>query len=365
MLKYRVNIVYIVLCLVFVGIIPGEAKKHYTYSTRPNHFITMSLAGGYSSVISSRSPIAEASTISLTSLPGAATIGSIGYEMRYRRWILGLNANFDYTLSRHGISHFTQKFDGYVDDVQTTLNVWDSKNQQFTTIDYGYSPLSYVYDYYDYVESQQTLHISAHLYTGANIGHYCYGLVGVRFSSPLQTACKAKFNLSTLKVYPNTNTPESQYGNGSDISYEVSNPNGSSMLYQFLLSPSLEFGARLRIPSYSGRVGMRLGVFAEWGIPMNLNTHTMDIVDYSVIHSNIVQRDYLQDPANNVRVDVVGIEVPTKEALQNGLKVNSVLHSNLINHTGALAITQFTFGIKWTILFNVTAPRHYCVICED
>ena len=137
------------------------------------------------------------------------------------------------------------------------------------------------------------------------------------------------------------------------------------MLYQFLLSPSLEFGARLRIPSYSGRIGMRLGVFAEWGVPINLNTRTMEIVDYSVIHSNIVQRDYLQDAANNVRVDVVGVEVPTKEALQKGLIVNSVLHSNLINHAGALAITQFTFGIKWTILFNVTAPRHYCVICED
>ena len=340
----------------------AEAKKHYTYSTRPNHFITMSVAGGYSSFIDIESPVASNNGISLTKLPGAATIGSIGYEMRYRRWILGLNANIDYTLSRHSIAHFSQTFDNYVDNVPSISTNWNGQTMQY--IDRGYSPLSYTYDYYDYVESQQTMHVSAHLYSGANIGQYCYALVGVRFSLPLKSTCKAGFNLSTIKVYPNTNTPQSQYGNQSNIRYEITNPNGSGNIYKYMLSPSVEFGARLRIPSNSGRVGMRLGVFAEWGIPLEVNKNMLDLIDYSIIHSNVVTKQYLQNLPNDW-VNVTGVEVPDKQQLESGLIVNSVLNTNLINHAGALSITQLTIGIKWTILFNVTAPRHYCVICED
>lgn len=367
MLKNRVNILYILMCLTFVVFLPAEAKKHYTYSTRPNHFITMSVAGGYSSFIGTESPVAINNGISLSNLPGAATIGSIGYEMRYRRWILGLNANVDYTLSRHGIAHFTQKFGDYVDNVPTTSQQWNAQTGTFTTIDMGYSPLSYIYDYYDYIESQQTMHVSAHLYSGANIGQYCYALLGVRFSLPLMSNCNAGFNLSTIKEYPNTNTPQSQYGNQTNISYKIKNPNGSGNVYQYLVSPSVEFGARLRIPSNSGRVGMRLGVFAEWGIPLNVSNKMMDLIDYSVIHSQVVAKQYLQNPSDPVNgwVDVIGVEVPSAEVLQKNLIVNSVLNTNLINRVGALSLTQLSVGIKWTILFNVTAPRHYCVICED
>lgn len=368
MLKQRVLKLFIILmCLAFVGILPAEAKKHYTYSSRPNHFITLSLAGGYASVLDSKSLVATNNNIALTSLPGAATMAGFGYEMRYHGWILGLNANVNYTLVRHGISHFSQEFSGYVDDVPSTLQMWDSNKQQLTTIDYGYSPLSYIYDYYDYVESQKTFLASAHFYTGAHIGTYCYALAGVRFSYPLQSACQARFNLSTVKVYPNTNTPQSQYGNSQNISYKVSNPNGSDAIYQYLLSPTLEFGARLRVPSNSGRVGMRLGVYAEWDILFGTNRVMTEFIDYSAIHSNTVTKQYLQDPSDmtNGWIEVTGVEVPSKQVLQEGLKVNSVLNSTLINHTGALAITQLTIGIKWTVLFNITAPRHYCVICED
>ena len=364
-MKNRVNILYIIMCLTFVVTLPAEAKKHYTYSTRPNHFITMSVAGGYSSFIDTKSPIAINNDISLTNLPGAAAIGSIGYEMRYRRWILGLNANIDYTMSRHGISHFTQQFSDYVDNEPTISQIMI--NQTLNTINMGYSPLTFIYDYYDYVEAQKTMHVSAHLYSGANIGQYCYALLGVRFSLPLLSNCNAGFNLSTIKVYPNTNTPQAQYGNQSNISYKIKNPNGSGNIYQYLLSPSLEFGARLRIPSNSGRVGMRLGVFAEWGIPLNVSNKMMDLIDYSVIHSQVVAKQYLQNPSDPVNgwVDVIGVEVPSAEVLQKNLIVNSVLNTNLINRVGALSLTQLSVGIKWTILFNVTTPRHYCVICED
>lgn len=346
---------YILLASIFAGLCcTAEARNYRSYDERANHFITLSLGAGESNTLSQQ----EAGTTlpKVTDALGADALLGAGYELRYHGFILGLQAQLDYDLTRQSLGYFSDTRTGYID------NVYGSDGIRQTD-------LSYIYMYDSYVEAQNHLQGSGQLYVGGNLGRYVYLLAGAKFSSSFYSGYHTNIMLSTTKVYKDVidnvvgtlSDRDGAYSTHSLTprpSYHYTDPAEDANAlranpFRFKVSPMVEVGARLPVTSFSGRVGMRLGVYAEWAIPV-MNSS-------SAVGSNLVVYDQLE-----ARRHEGFVVIPeSREKLDQLILTNSILNTNLISHASPLSLTQLTVGIKWTVLFNVTAPKHFCIICED
>ena len=333
-------------------ILPANARNYRSYEERANHFITLSLGGGESNTLSSQAGLADVPKV--TDALGADALLGLGYEIRFRKVFIGLQAQLDYDLTRQKIGYFEETRDGYADLVYGS----DGSRQI----------VSYKYMYDAYTESQSHLQGSGQLHVGGNIGKYAYLMAGAKFSASFNSGYFADVMLSTTKIYTGVMAPT--IGNLSDKdgaysshlvnpkpNYHYTDPEEDKNAlranpFRFKVSPLIEAGVRLRVPSNSGRVGMRLGVYAEWALPiMNKNIQGANLIVYDEIERNIA--------------DGHPIVPESRRLLDERLRINSILNTNVIVRDNILSLTQLTVGIKWTVLFNVTAPRHFCVLCED
>lgn len=331
----------------------AQARNYRSYEERANHFITFSLGAGECNTLSSQAGLKNMPKV--TDKLGADALFGIGYELRYRKFIFGLQAQLDYDLTRQSISHFEEDRAGYADNVISSIGTREN--------------VTYRFMYNSYIESQNHLQGAGQLYLGGNLGHYAYLLVGAKFSASFYSGYHADILLSTTKIYDNVMAPiidnlsdkdgaySSHFVNPKP-SYQYTDPDPDNNAlranpFRFKVSPLVEAGARLRIPSQSGRVGMRLGVYAEWAMPiMNSNLQGANLIVYDELESHRLADGRIVIPETRAKLD-------------ERLRINSILNTNVINRSSFLSLTQLTVGIKWTILFNVTAPRHFCVLCED
>ena len=332
----------------------ATARNYRSYDERANHFITLSLAAGESNTFSSQAGLKDVPLVK--DAIGADALLGVGYEIRYRKVFLGLQAQLDYDLTRQRIDYFMHDRPGYIDNLISSAGTR--------------AQIEYRYMYDAYTECQNHLQASGQFHIGGNIGHYVYLMAGAKFSASFSANYYADVKLSTTKIYTGVMAPI--VGSPSNIngvyvshwvnpkpSYTYSDPQVEkdglkANPFRLKVSPLVEAGVRLRVPSSSGRVGMRLGIYAEWALPIQSNT---------IQGANLIVYDYLESfKDNQTGLNTIPGSV---NQLDERLLINSILNTNIINRKDILSLTQFSVGIKWTVLFNVTAPRHFCVLCED
>lgn len=305
---------YSVAILLVLFLTEASAQYHNSTDAQVNHFLTLSLAGGESQMLLTNAAIAPA----FKTQAGADALFQFTYELRKYNFIFGLGAQADYDFTRQHadtFSHVSQRVD----------------RQQ--------EPIWYAYHYSDYRDEQHNVQVSVPVYFGGNIGSYVYLLAGAKLSLSMWTLHNTTTNLSTDGTYirfVHTIQDAPYYGYYHIDEYRYSSPWQAP---QFKVSPMVEVGARIPVRSRTGRVGMRLGAYAEYGIPINAGRQ-VDLVNYALVDEN---------PATM-----------NQQNLKNRIIFNSVLNANSLK-----AWSQLSVGLRWTVLFNVTAPGHICICGDD
>ena len=113
------------------------------------------------------------------------------------------------------------------------------------------------------------------------------------------------------------------------------------------ISPVIEIGWKHALPAQAIPVEMRIGAYAEWGIPLvSTETHDYDLVDYSRLENRRNAAGLILIPDNQSQLDDL-------------LHFNSVLNSRYINHQSLLSITQISVGIKLAFVLNAGDGNRY------
>lgn len=310
-MKKRISILAIVLC----SAVSLLAQYHKTTDNRVNHYINFSIGGGETNLFSHF--VKDAPKIE--DMPGGDGLFGITYEMRKGSLIFGLGAQLDYDYTWHHIDSFANVFD---------------------RLDRTHEEIFYEYCYKDYTDRQHNLQLSIPLYFGVNIGHYVYLLAGAKVSLSFLAQHQTETLLATQGTYKRfihtiQNAPTYGYYYQDTYSYKSAFEAPS-----LKVSPILECGARIPVESRSKRIGMRLGGYIEYGIPLDMN-NKMDMVDYRMVDKSPFTQ--------------------TQDNLRENIVFNSVVNSSFQSK----AFSQFTVGIKWTVLFNVTPPDHVCMCDGD
>ena len=307
--------VYILL-MVFGTVATAAAQFHKTTDGRVNHFVTFSLAGGEANYFSSR---AKDNTPYVKDKLGADAIFMLSYEIRKEWFIFGFGAQADYDYTRQQVNDFA--------------DIYERKDREDEDIYYAYR-------YSDYGDEQHVLNVSVPLYVGANIGRLLYVLAGAKVSIPMLSLHKTTTDLSTDGTYRrfiHTIEDAPSYGYYAIDEYSYSSAFDAP---EIKVSPFAEFGFRIPVRSKSGRVGMRLGLYAEYGIPLSVNNKMM-LVDYSYVDKSPFTQ--------------------TKEQLRSSIVFNSPLNTNIVSSK----LSQLSVGLRWTVLINVTPPEHICMCDRD
>lgn len=277
-----------------------------------NHFITLSLGGG------------EGNTLSAFSIPdskdliGADAIFGLGYELRKNSFFFGLGAQADFDITRQQLGHFVEA------DRRT-----DFENDLHT----------YSYRYSGYTDVQRNLQLGVPVYFGMYFGSYVYGTIGAKFAYSFWMNHTTTTQLTTDGTYtryaePITDRP--RYGFYPLDTYSYSGPATGSMK----VGPTLEVGAKIPLYTASRRIGMRVGLYAEYLFPLSY-TNNVALVDYSAVN---------RDP-----------NALSKADLQQNIRFNSALTSPY----QLRAAYNMAVGIKLTLLFNVTAVHKLCNCDND
>lgn len=301
------HIVSILLLLVSVA-----ASAQYS-TGRVNHYLALSLGGGESNTFTS---FASNSSFSKDQAGGNALF-NIAYELRKDQFFFGLGVGVAY-------NYTWQKTEPFCNTFSRTDREGDD--------------IIYTYQYTDYCDRQHVLSVGIPVYFGGYIGSYAYILAGAKFSFPIFADHYTTTMLSTNGTYTRfihtiENAPT--YGYFPAEEYAYSQTYTDPVLQ---IAPMMEAGARL--PLHSRRIEMRLGVYAEYHIPISY-IHNLPLVDYSQMPTTPANEQTLQD-------------------MHNLLIFNPLIQSNLQGKTWS----QLTVGIKWTCLFNLTRQTHPCRCLE-
>lgn len=301
------HIVSILLLLVSVA-----ASAQYS-TDRVNHYLALSLGGGESNTFTS---FAGNSSFSKDQAGGNALF-NIAYELRKDQFFFGLGVGVAY-------NYTWQKTEPFCNTFSRTDREGDD--------------IIYTYQYTDYCDRQHVLSVGIPVYFGGYIGSYAYILAGAKFSFPIFADHYTTTMLSTNGTYTRfihtiENAPT--YGYFPAEEYAYSQTYTDPVLQ---IAPMMEAGARL--PLHSRRIEMRLGVYAEYHIPISY-IHNLPLVDYSQMPTTPANEQTLQD-------------------MHNLLIFNPLTQSNLQGKTWS----QLTVGIKWTCLFNLTRQTHPCRCLE-
>lgn len=301
------HIVSILLLLVSVA-----ASAQYS-TGRVNHYLALSLGGGESNTFTSfagNSPFSKDQA-------GGNALFNIAYELRKDQFFFGLGVGVAYNYTWQKIEPFCNTF---------------------SRTDREGDDIIYTYQYTDYCTRQHVLSVGIPVYFGGYIGSYAYILAGAKFSFPILADHYTTTMLSTNGTYTRfihtiENAPT--YGYFPAEEYAYSQTYTDPVLQ---IAPMMEAGARL--PLHSRRIEMRLGVYAEYHIPISY-IHNLPLVDYSQMPTTPANEQTLQD-------------------MHNLLIFNPLTQSNLQGKTWS----QLTVGIKWTCLFNLTRQTHPCRCLE-
>lgn len=306
------NIRYIGLTVLLLSIACGAGAQGRRFNMNPvNHFITLSLGGG------------EGNTLSSFTIPdskdlvGADALFGLGYELRKNSFYFGFGAQADFDLTRQQLGAFVEAFQ---------------------KVDFENDPHTYSYRYTRFTDVQRNLQVGVPVYFGYYFNPYVYGMLGAKFCYSFWMTHTATTDLSTDGTYARFAEPiteRDRYGFYPIDTYTYSGPTFGEMK----VGPTLEVGAKVPFYTASRRIGLRVGVYAEYLIPLNF-TNDVPLVDYSRVES---------DPNKLNQAD---------------LKTNIVFNSAITSPYQKRAAHNLAVGVKLTLLFNVT-PVHKMCNCDN
>lgn len=284
-------------------------------TSRPAHYMALSLGGGEANTFTSL----VADDHILKDPIGGSALFNMAYELRKDRFLFGLGAGIDYTYTRQTVQSFS---------MPSAITDREGDN------------IIYTYRYSDYRDRQHVLSVGIPVYAGGYIGKYAYLLAGAKLSVAVLAKHHTTTMLSTDGTYSDL-TEDGIIKNVSSYGYFPAEEFAARKDYaapMLRIAPMVEAGVRL--PLRSRRVEMRLGVYAEYHIPVSY-THDLPLVDYSQMPTTPPDEQTLQD-------------------MHNLLIFNPITNSYLQSKTWS----QLTVGVKWTCLFNLTRQAYPCRCIE-
>lgn len=296
--------------MLLCGVSPATAQYH-TRSGRVVHSINLSLGGGMSMTHSHWATDAPI----LQDKAGGNGQVQLTYELAKDWFIFGLGIGFDYSYTSQHIDSFAHLFERL-----------DRENDEIT----------YAYRYTDYNDEQQRVMLSVPLYMGANIGRYCYLLVGAKATFPLQAKHRTQTILSTDGTYNRfihtiENAPMYGYYPAAEYAYGEGYQEA-----QWYLAPLLEVGSNFQV---NRGVGMRVGLYAEYDFPFRTYTGKA-LVDYSRVDDN------------------------PHRLSQDNLKENILFNAPSTTTYCQKATEYWTIGLKWTCQFMFSRRHNVCRCLE-
>lgn len=302
---------YILLCIVLIPAIEVSAQSYRMHPKGPVHSINLSLGGGASM---SNSHWQQEAPVLKDKMGGDVEF-ALTYEVSEDWFVFGLGIGLGYNYTRQRIDSFAHLFERL-----------DRENDEIT----------YAYRYTDYNDEQQRVMLSVPLYMGANIGRYCYLLVGAKATFPLQAKHRTQTILSTDGTYNRfihtiENAPTYGYYPAAEYAYEEGYQEA-----QWYLAPLLEVGSNFQV---NRGVGMRVGLYAEYDFPFRAYTGKA-LVDYSRVDDN------------------------PHRLSQDNLKENILFNAPSTTTYCQKATEYWTIGLKWTCQFMFSRRHNVCRCLE-
>lgn len=323
------------------------AQTYRSQADKPSHWLTLSAAVGESNTFSHQG---ENTDVPVSDMAGMFAQIGIGSELAHKRLFYGMNVQLDFAHTRQMADYHEDIRSGYLD---RSLGVDGSQAEV------GYH---YIYDYCREIQSH--LNLCLQLYMGGNIGEHFYALGGVRLSSMAYGDHKVSVKMATRKVYSDIVLPEVEEPSDADGNYDMhmlstdhreaygwiteQDKGINANPLRLKLAPVLELGYRFSLRADELPKQMRIGVFAEWGIPL-LKTDSRDVplVDYSRIESRKSASGLILMPDN-------------RDQLDSQLRLNSLLTSEYVSHASAFSLTHLMVGVRFTMLLRTSSSSSSC-----
>jgi len=244
----------------------------------------------------------------------------IGYELRQRNFVFGIGVGGDYDLHRQSI---------------------DSLKDNYERRDREADAITYTYAYRDYKDLQQAVSLSIPVYVGGYLTEELYLLAGVKVGIHMWNTHRVDTEMETYGTYHEFihtihHTDYFGYYNEAHYTYSASFPSPA-----LKVTPMLEIGYKIPVQTKSKRVEMRVGGYAEYGIPLS-QQNELRMTDISRTDVNPVTQSQA-----NLRENIILNASVATDWQQGGKSCN------------------LQVGVRFTCLFNVTPPKKFCMCAPE
>lgn len=314
------------VCLAFLAPISGQ-QYYNTVSSRCRHFLNLSIGGGVAE------NMAKAELVN-TKI-GANGNFAFTYEIDKKAFFFQIGVGVDYIMARRGLDPFTDSYTGRFDRDGFLLN-------------------RYSYVFTDYAEQSHYLMGSVPVMFGFNLTQYMYISFGAKLMLPFMSTYKTDARLYTEGVYDqfidviSRNVPNYGFYDEADYQYKAPMTFALSDIY---VAPTLELGARIPIAK---KIDVRLGVYAEYALPVVSSKAKMDLIDYSMVELNPRLQNQ-ENLAENIRFNPIAYSRFSETV--EGEKRAAPLQNDPSQYLNV--------GIRATFRFDVTIPPKICLMCSD
>ena len=318
-----------ILTLICVAILaPVSGQQYYnTVSSRCRHFLDLSIGAGVAENMA-KAPLVNTKI-------GADANFAFTYEIAKKSFFFQIGFGADYIMARRGLDPFTDSYTGRFDKDGFLLN-------------------RYSYVYTEYQEQTHYLLGTVPVLFGFQLTQRMYISFGAKVMLPFMYTYKTDARFYTEGVYDqfidviSRNVPNYGFYDESDYQYKAPMTFGLTDIY---VAPTLEIGAKFALAK---KVDVRVGVYAEYALPVVASKAKMDILDYSMVEMNPILQNQM-DLAENIRFNNIayGRFNPTVE----GEKSGAVLQNDPSQYLNV--------GIRATFRFDVTIPPKICLMCSD
>lgn len=324
-MKMRKTILTLI-CVAFMAPISGQ-QYYNTVSSRCRHYLDLSIGGGVAENMA-KAPLVN------TKL-GADGNFAFTYEIDKKSFFFQIGFGVDYLMARRGLDPFTDSYVGRFDKDGALLN-------------------RYSYVYTSYAEQSHYLMGSVPVLFGFQLTQHMYISFGAKVLLPFMYTYRTDATLYTEGVYDqfieviSRNVPTYGFYDEAEYSYKSPMTFGLTDIY---VAPTLELGARLPIAK---KIDVRLGVYAEYALPVVASKAKMDLMDYSMVELNPARQSQ-EDLAANIRFNAIAYS--NFNATVEGEKGGAILQNNPSQYLNV--------GIRATFRFDVTIPPKICLMCSD
>lgn len=289
------------------------AAPRYTQKDQLTHWLGISVMGVEANVIAPQSEIALRAG-------GGAQLHAL-YELHTSGFFFNIGVGADFI---------------------ATNTAMDTHSEAFERVDYTGEKVLYRYCYIDYKEQQRQLRIVAPIQFGYQFGDWVYAGVGASFRmKPLLNSVNAHTRMFTEGEYsrfiePIRNAPD--YGYWPEAEYTET---GKVLSAMHEVAVEAEVGVNIPMPVRWIRT--RAGVFFGYDLPIGsyANRANTPLADYSKVDIN----PYTQ----------------SQENLQANLRFNSMLDTPVAKND----VQRMRFGIRLTMLFDVTTHSSNCMCLPE